>query len=161
MILVNNKIILKTYNEFWKLERILYKFEGVKLPFPIVPKDVFFFALGEAFILILLKIPGLKNIAAVPLAGHPVLLFCAYPYMIMNWLKRRNMDGKLPHKYFYDMFAFYFLTHKKYEYYRPVKGPVRKKISFKVAYRVETIKSQIELNFEKDQQQDGRLIFKT
>ena len=70
------------------------------------------------------------------------------------------MDGKLPHKYFYDMLTFYFLTPKKYEYYRPLKRPVKTKISFKIAYRVEEVKSQIELNFEKNEEKGSRLIFK-
>lgn len=160
---MNNKIILKTYNEFWKMERILYKFEGFKLPFPITPRQFIFFIYGEVMVFILLKIPGINMIRNVPFAGHPLMTFIVYPYFIMKYLSNKKLDGKAPHKYVWNMIIFLFFTSKKWECYKPIRKPFKEKLYFNVPYRLEKIKSSIELNFsskkDKKSKKAHRLIY--
>jgi hypothetical protein len=139
------------------MERIIYKFEGFKLPFPITPRQFVFFVYGELLVFILLKIPGINMIRDIPFAGHPLMTFIIYPYFIMKYLSNKKLDGKAPHKYAWDMIMFLIFTPKKWEHYKPVKKPFKEKIYLRIPYRLEKIKSSIELNFKNQEKKKSNI----
>ncbi len=138
--------ILKTYSKFWSMETMLYHLEGWKLLIPLSPKVVSYYAIGELIVIVINKIPILNLIREVPYLGHPIVFFIVLPVGIMKLLSTVKIDGKLPYKYFADMFKFLVFTPRDYEYLQPLrrKRRVTQKLKKVAHVRITDTKSVFE-----------------
>ncbi len=109
---------------------MLYHLEGWKLLFPISPKVVGYYAIGELIVVVVNNIPLLNLIRKVPYLGHPVIYFILLPVGIMKLLSAVKIEGKQPYKYFVDIFKFLIFTPKEYEYLQPLR--YKKRVSYRI-----------------------------
>ncbi|WP_314025049.1 TcpE family conjugal transfer membrane protein [Filifactor alocis] len=101
------KINLRSYNKVWKIENRIYAIQNIVLPVPVSPREVLYFFI-VAFIMLLLSflIPPLKIIPSI-------LRFIAVPFGISQFLLKKKLDGKMPHKYMVS-WVNYMLTKEQY-----------------------------------------------
>lgn len=123
-------IILKTYKSIWSFERSIHSFEGYKLLIPINVRDAAFYGIG---LLLSALIPDLL-FALLPGALSIVVKYGVLPYLIMNFLKNKKLDGKTPHRFFWRLLC-YQLSPKRFEKFRPVEVHKKVKIKSKVGCR--------------------------
>jgi len=91
---MDEREIIKSYSKAWKIEKRIYSIGNIKLPLPIAPRQLFYFALSALAIYILSQIfPPLKVIPTI-------LRYLALPILI-TWLANKvKPDGKNPFKFF-------------------------------------------------------------
>jgi hypothetical protein len=124
--------ILRPYTKLWNTPFKIYSIDSMKLLIPINPWDALYFLIGILLMMLIDKlIPG--NIIFV-------VKFIFIPYLIMKFLTNIKLDGKKPHKYFWDLFIFQFFSYKQYERFSPVaerklKGFLGEKIVFRYRRR--------------------------
>ncbi|EHI54574.1 hypothetical protein HMPREF9333_02263 [Johnsonella ignava ATCC 51276] len=101
------KINLRSYNKVWKIENRIYAIQNIVLPVPVSPREVLYFFI-IAFIMLLLSflIPPLKIIPSI-------LRFVAVPFGVSQFLLKKKLDGKMPHKYMMS-WVNYMLTKEQY-----------------------------------------------
>lgn len=101
------KINLRSYNKVWKIENRIYAIQNIVLPVPVSPREVLYFFI-IAFIMLLLSflIPPFKIIPSV-------LRFIAIPFGASQFLLKKKLDGKMPHKYMVS-WVNYMLTKEQY-----------------------------------------------
>ncbi|MDK2919620.1 MAG: hypothetical protein PWQ37_2353 [Candidatus Petromonas sp.] len=106
-------IILRSYRSVWKIERKIYSIEGIKLLFPVSPNEVLYFAVSILIAYILTKV--------VPFLGraHFIFKYGLIPFGIMKFLTKQKLDGKMPHKFFFDYLIFIFSPKQIYKF-KPV-----------------------------------------
>lgn len=113
---------VRSYAGIWTMPLKIYAIEKTKLIIPVGIWDALFFVVWELiFLMIDFFVPMFKS---VPISVKFVLL----PYVLMKFMMFVKLEGKQPHKYFYDLLIFSIFP-KKYEYFEPSKE--LKKISFK------------------------------
>lgn len=107
-------VILRTYETVWNFERKIHSFEGLKLLIPVSINDALYFGVGLGITLIFTKI--------IPFFGRInwVIRFGVIPFGIMKYLTKQKLDGKYPHKFFFD-FLVYNFSPKKYYKFREIK----------------------------------------
>lgn len=105
--------VIRSYAKIWTMPIKIYAIENTKLIVPINIWDILFF-IAWVFIFIVLNFV-LKPVQSVPFAVKYIIL----PYVFMKFLSMVKLEGKQPHKYFYDAILFS-LKPKKYEYFRRV-----------------------------------------
>ncbi|MDT8718215.1 conjugal transfer protein [Clostridium sp. 19966] len=121
-------LILKTYNSVWKIDRKIYAIEGGKLPFPVKPNEAMYFVISVALSMLLNKIiPFYSDL-------NPMLRFALIPYGITKFLTNQKLDGKLPHKFFFDYLIFK-ISPKRYLRFKPIKSTSRSRFDSKIVYR--------------------------
>jgi hypothetical protein len=93
-------VILRSYRSVWKIERKIYSIEGIKLLFPVSPNEVLYFAVSLGIAYLIAKV--------IPFMGraHFVLKYVLIPFGIMKFLTKQKLDGKMPHKFFFDYVVF-------------------------------------------------------
>lgn len=101
------KINLRSYNKVWKIENRIYAIQNIVLPVPVSPREVLYFFI-IAFIMLVLSflIPPFKIIPSV-------LRFIAIPFGTSQFLLKKKLDGKMPHKYMVS-WVNYMLTKEQY-----------------------------------------------
>lgn len=101
------KINLRSYNRVWKIENRIYAIQNIVLPVPVSPREVLYFFI-IAFIMLLLSIliPPLRIIPSI-------LRFILVPFGMSQFLLKKKLDGKMPHKYLVSWLS-YMLTKKQY-----------------------------------------------
>lgn len=136
-------IILRTYNNVWKIDRKIYSIEGFKLLFPISPNEALYFIVSMSFSILLIKV--------IPFYGrlHGAIKFGLVPYAIMKFFTKQKLDGKLPHKFFFD-YVVYKLSPKKYARFAPVEEFKSVRISTPIVYRTKEIIDKTEQVIKKD-----------
>lgn len=90
---MNKRVSIRSYNKVWKIENKIYAIQNFVLPVPISPRAVIFFIL-IAGIMVLLSalIPAFSRIPVVLRLG-------ALPFGTTQFLLKKKLDGKMPHKY--------------------------------------------------------------
>ncbi len=121
-------VILRTYRNVWKIDRKIYSLEGLKLPFPLNLNELMYFIVSIIITYII--------ISFIPFIGkaHFIFKYFLIPYGIMKFLTKQKLDGKYPHKYFFDM-GQYLLLPKRYNRFRPVISLKKVKFISKIGYR--------------------------
>ncbi len=106
-------IILRTYNTVWKIDRKIYSIEGLKLLFPISINEILYLGVSILISYLLIKfIPFYNKL-------HFVIKYVVVPFGLMKFLTNQKLDGKLPHKFFYD-YIMYKIQPKKYDRFKPI-----------------------------------------
>jgi hypothetical protein len=99
---------LRTYTGLWKVERRLYKFYDINLPYPVSIKQIgtFLFSVVPWF-----AIMGFIGVPFAPPFGHLIWLF---PPALFTWYANRPVaEGKTLTEFGFSQIR-YFLSHKKY-----------------------------------------------
>lgn len=126
------KEILRPYTKLWNTPFKIYSIDNMKLIIPINPWDAVYVMVGIVFMILIDKLV----LGEIPF----IIKFILFPYLLMKFLTSIKLDGKKPHKYFWDLFVFQFFSYKRYERFRPVKsralkGFVGEKIVFRYKKR--------------------------
>lgn len=131
-------VILRTYEQVWKTPFKIYSIENFKLWVPINPWELLYFLLGVGIVFFLgLIIPFFS---AIPF----IIRYIALPFGIMKFFSKVKLDGKMPHKFFWDYVIFFF-GNKKIERFQAVKEVKKVKITKNISFRVyEPVKPQLE-----------------
>lgn len=96
-----NRVKIYSYTKVWKVEKKIYSFSNIKLPFPINPYDLLVYGVIALIFLILGKIfPFINEIPAV-------LRYLAFPYLIATYVMKVKVDGKNPIKFFVGVVRYY------------------------------------------------------
>lgn len=105
------RLRLSTYRQVWTLERVIYKIEGVRLPFAVTFRQVGLF-LATASIMVLSS--------RIPLVGGltPTVRYLLVPATVSWYLTKRSLDGKPPHHWLRSLVRFW-LGPRKLVRYRP------------------------------------------
>lgn len=91
---MNGRVSIRSYNKVWKIENKIYAIQNIVLPVPISPRAVIFFILIAGIMLLLSAfIPALNRVPSVLRLG-------AFPFGMTQFLLKKKLDGKMPHKYF-------------------------------------------------------------
>ena len=100
-------VILRTYKSVWSFERKIHSIEGLKLLIPVSINDALYFGVGLLLSLLMTKI--------IPLFSRInwVVRFGIIPFGLMKYLTKQKLDGKYPHKFFFDFFV-YLMSPKKF-----------------------------------------------
>lgn len=101
MIVQPKKEILRPYNKFWKTPFRSYSIDSIKLFVPVNPWELLYFLCGIIICIFLGKL--------VELTGYEipaVIEYVVLPYLIMKFLANVKLDGKIPHKFFWDYFVY-------------------------------------------------------
>jgi len=106
--------VIRSYAKIWTMPLKIYAIEKTKLIIPINIWDMLFFIFWELIFLILNYL--------IPNNIPNSLKFGLIPYLLMKFMSIVKLEGKQPHKYFYDLLVFLILP-KKYEYFEPTKKP--------------------------------------
>lgn len=130
-------VILRTYEKIWKTPFKIYSIENIKLLFPINPWELLYFGIGLLIVFVLGKI--LPFIQAIPFVFRFILL----PYGVMKFFTKIKLDGKQPHKFFFD-YLVYAVSPKKSERFQPYKEPKKIRFVTPVVFRKYIPESQIE-----------------
>lgn len=117
-----NQVILRTYKSVWDFERKIHSFEGIKLLIPININDALYFLIGVVIMAVFSKV--MPFVSKVNFAVRYLIA----PYGIMKYLTKQKLDGKYPHKFFFDLII-YTISPKKYYRFRP-REEYKKKINF-------------------------------
>ena len=111
-------IILRTYNTVWKIDRKIYSIEGLKLLFPISINEILYLGVSILISYLLIKfIPFYNKL-------HFVIKYVVVPFGLMKFLTKQKLDGKLPHKFFYD-YIMYKIQPKKYDRFKPIDETIK------------------------------------
>ncbi len=97
-----SRVILRTYKSVWKIPRKIYSIDNIKLFVPVDVEQAMYFIASLCITFLLLKILPFLN--SLPF----VLKYAAIPYGLMKFFTKQKLDGKLPHKFFFDYIVFLF-----------------------------------------------------
>lgn len=113
---------LRTYTNLWKVEKRLYKFYDVNLPYPVSLRQIGTFA-GSA-------IPWwlLMSLLHVPFASPWHLIWLAPPAAVMIWANRPVAEGKTFTDFIISQIKFFF-GHRVLNALRPEKSSVGERIT--------------------------------
>lgn len=124
-----DKVRLRTYRQVWDQERVIYRIERVRLPFPVTFRQAGVFAASALAMALLSRIP---LIAAQPALARYVLL----PAVITWFLTKQRLDGKPPLLWVLGMVR-YALSPKRLRRLAPIeRAPARLRMRSSVGYRV-------------------------
>ena len=123
-----DRIILRTYGNVWKFQRKIYSIDKIRLIVPIDPQELGYFIVGVGMTTVFFKIlPFLNSI--------PVMIrYGLIPFVIMKFLTKKKLDGKLPHKFLYGYLK-YKIEPKEYARFMPVARYKKGKFRTTVSYR--------------------------
>jgi hypothetical protein len=130
------KEILRPYTKLWNTPFKIYSIDNMKLFHPINPWDALYIMIGIIIMVLFDKLyPG-----EIPF----IIKYIVLPYLFMKFLTNIKLDGKKPHKYFWDLFVFQFFSYKQYERFRPVKKQQLKGfVGEKIVYRYKKRRAKI------------------
>ncbi len=107
-------VILRSYRSVWKHERKIHSIEGIKLLFPVSPNEVIYFGVS------LLIAVGLTKVVPFLDRVHFIVKYAALPFALMKFLTKQTLDGKMPHKFFFE-WAVFLLSPKKLARFKPIQ----------------------------------------
>ena len=91
---------LRTYRKVWRMERVIYQIERVRLPFPVSFRQVGIFAAAAALLALL---SAVQLIGAAP----PALRYVLLPGLAAWYLSRQTLDGRAPHLWLRSLVRFW------------------------------------------------------
>lgn len=95
-----DRLRIPTYRQVWRQERVLYQIERIRLPFPITFRQMGIFVVSAVIMVILSRLPGLRNLPFV-------VNYIAIPGLLAWYLTRQTLDGKPPHLWLRSMLRYY------------------------------------------------------
>ena len=105
-------VTVYSYRKVWFVEKKIYAFQNIVLPFPIAPYEVLEFLAVVGAMLVMGRIfPILNNIPVV-------LRYGMLPYVTVKYLMKVKLDGKNPVKYFCGYLRFLFTRKECIERFR-------------------------------------------
>lgn len=114
--------VVRSYAKIWTMPLKIYAIEKTKLIIPVSLWDALFFIIWEFIFLII-------NFLVPPFHSVPnTIKFILVPYLLMKFMSLVKLEGKQPHKYFFDLLVFMVLP-KRYEFFKPI-GTKLKKFNF-------------------------------
>lgn len=108
----SGQIRLRTYRQVWRLERVIYQIERVRLPFPVTFRQVGIFVFTLLVMVPLARLPGLRSLPGLVTYG-------LIPALAAWYLTSQTLDGKPPHRWLLSMAA-YSLGPKRLNRFRPM-----------------------------------------
>lgn len=139
-----SRIILKTYSDFWQIETVIYHIEGVRMPFPMGARNAGYYIFGLVLAVVISNVPILNLITKLPLLNQPIIYYLGLPFVIMKLLSTIKIEGKHPYQFMKDMFVYTFFTPGHYEYMKPMKAQVKKRLKANSSFREVESKSVFE-----------------
>jgi hypothetical protein len=106
------KIVLRTYDKLWNIPYKIYSIDNLKLIVPLNPWDLLIFIVALIFMILISKV---LFFIKLPFVFKYILI----PWAVTKIIDNVKLDGKKPHKYFFDMVMF-FVQSKKYERFKPL-----------------------------------------
>jgi len=88
------RIIIKSYSKAWKIENRIYSVGNIKLPRPISPRQLLYFAVVALVIFILSQILPFLKLIPTPIR------YAILPIFITWFVNKKKLDGKNPFKFF-------------------------------------------------------------
>ena len=105
-------VTVYSYRKVWFVEKKIYAFQNIVLPFPIAPYEVLEFLAVVGAMLVMGRIfPILNNIPVV-------LRYGMLPYVTVKYLMKVKLDGKNPVRYFCGYLRFLFTRKECIERFR-------------------------------------------
>jgi hypothetical protein len=104
---------IRTYTNIWKMPIKIYSIEKTKLAIPVGLYDLVLFCIWELFFIVLNSFEFFKGVPNT-------LKFFLFPFVLMKIMSVIELEGKSPHRYFFDLVLFWIIP-KQYEYFRPIK----------------------------------------
>lgn len=111
----NRGVTLYSYRKVWFVEKKIYAFQNIVLPFPVNPYEILEFLAVVGIVMVMGRIfPVIQNVPVV-------LRYAALPYIIVKYLMKLKLDGKNPVKYFYGLIPYllnrnFYMEHFKMHY---------------------------------------------
>ncbi len=104
----DKRIIIYSYRKVWNIEKKIYAFQNIRLPFPINPYELLEF-IGVALLMVMLGklLPFLSGIPTV-------LKYLAFPYVVTHYITKKKLDGKNPVKYLWGCCVYFFTLRNNY-----------------------------------------------
>lgn len=120
-------VILRTYALVWNTPFKIYSIENIKLLFPINPWELLYFMVGVGISILIGKM--------LPFEITFIIQYIIVPYAIMKFFTKIKLDGKMPHKFFFDYLIFKAMP-KQMERFRAIKEHNKIKFVTPVVYRM-------------------------
>jgi len=120
-------VILRTYALVWNTPFKIYSIENIKLLFPINPWELLYFMVGVGISFLIGKM--------LPFEVTFIIQYIIVPYAIMKFFTKIKLDGKMPHKFFFD-YLIYKAMPKQMERFRGIKENDKIKFVTPVVYRM-------------------------
>lgn len=108
----NKKIHIRPFNKAWKIEDSIYAIGNFQLPSPVEFRAAGYFVFILGIMLILTRIGVI-----------PVLSWSAYviiPMAVTQFLAKKKLDGRPPHKYFISLVRYFFTKRNVLERFRVI-----------------------------------------
>lgn len=156
--MMDDRITIKTYREFWRTELTITNIEGHQIPMALTVKKIFYFIFTALFFHYLVKIPGIHLIRKISVLDNPLVFYSLVPGLATYYLNKLKIDGKQPYVYILDMVVFLF-TPRRYEFFKVVKLAKPFIIKETIRFRVEEIIDIFEFDL-KEQSKKNRLCHK-
>ena len=115
---------LRTYRKVWRMDRLIYQIERVRLPFPISFRQMGVFAGTAAAVALLSYLPP---VAAVP----PLARYLLVPAAAAWYLTRQTLDGKPPHLWLRSLLRFW-LSPKRLHRLEPLPRQARQRFQMHI-----------------------------
>lgn len=110
----NKKIRISSYNKVWKIENRIYAIQNIALPVPVKPREVlYFFVIFAIMLLLNLLIPGIRYVPTI-------LKFVVVPFLLSQFLLKKKLDGKMPQKYLYSWLIYIFTKNQYIERFKEI-----------------------------------------
>lgn len=121
-------VILRTYSRVWKWPKKVYSIDTIKLLVPVEINEALYFVVSVGIAMLLVKV--------IPFIGKlPFMIkYGAIPFGLMKFLTKQKLDGKLPHKFFFDYLVYRF-SPRKFSHFKPVENYGRVKFATPIVFR--------------------------
>ena len=107
-------MLLYSYEKVWKVEKKVYSIQNIHLPAPIAPAQFGYFAVVLLIVFVLCKIfPFLEIVPAL-------IRYLAVPFLLTQFLMKKKLDGKAPHRFFADYIKYIFTRSTPLQFFRRV-----------------------------------------
>lgn len=92
---------VKSYSNIWKLEKVLYSVEDIRLPFPVTYSQMAWF-LGSLFFVIFFA-----NVPPFAFISSPLIKYVAFPIGVAWFMSQKAFDGKKPYRFLASVLTYY------------------------------------------------------
>jgi hypothetical protein len=121
-------VVLRTYEHVWNTPFKIYSIENIKLWFPINPWDLLYIGGGVLLSFVLERV--------LPLYGYLpfIIKYIVIPYLFKLFLSKVKLDGKKPHKFFFD-YIVYMVSSKEFERFQGTNEKNKIRFTTPVTFR--------------------------
>ncbi|WP_221568664.1 conjugal transfer protein [Alkalihalobacillus sp. TS-13] len=121
--------ILRTYNNVWKVEKVLYGIQDIPLPLPITYRQIGFFIGGVTLVWLLNLFPPLS------LLHLGLVEYVFLPGVVAWFFTKQHIDGKVPHRFIFRFILYHIESRvqNRYKEVSIIKKPYQ--YTSKIGYR--------------------------